>query len=311
MDIDLVSRTVRADTDRPWREVEHRLGRAGLTLGWLPPIGGSDTIGSIVSTAARGLRSTLYGTPTDNCVAVEAWVKGKRERTPVVPRSAAGADFRHLTFGTENRHAPLTGVWLRAHLKPEAVYGLSIHFQEANESAMALAQIMQRGAWPAVAMVNVAAAAVTCVLQFEGTEPITKARCQAARRLMVAAGGVEKESDQVVEKIKAMDEGALAWKPPPNLPWGAELSFSGTWATVGLAAEAVIAAHRECEMAITFPTQHGADLMISGLEPKDQVTATAIAVANGVRHLGAYSMVNELFTATIGSMAEHPQEGSV
>lgn len=302
MELDLVSLIVKVPADRSWREVEARLNRSGLTLGFVPPVPDLPAIGALLEAGARGLRGGLMGTLAERCTAVEAEVEGHIERTPVVPRSAAGPDLRHLAIGGAGRHTRLTTCWIRVEPRAEASRGLHASAPTATLACRALADAIHRGAFPHVTLLSPLAEGWVLDLLFEGAAPLVEARAAITSRILRAHGlglGDPAEAEAALGRLEASVD---ALTPPRPLPWDPSLELVAPWSTAGAAADALHRACPDAPLLLTHAAATQLSLLLGAVDAPTREAALLAATAAGAWPV-LPSELDRRFAAMVGLLS--------
>nr|WP_035804098.1 FAD-binding oxidoreductase [Kitasatospora mediocidica] len=202
-------------------QAEELLAARGFELGHYPQSFRYATVGGFAATRSSGQNSAGYGRFDD-------MVRGLRVVTPAgaldlgrAPASAAGPDLRQLFIGSEGTLGVITAVRLRVHPLPAVKVHEAWSFPDFATGAAALRAVEQQGTGPTVLRlsdeietgVNLAmtekiggdqvAAGCLAVTVFEGTDEQTRARHEATRAALLAAGG----SSLGEEPAKAWEHG--------------------------------------------------------------------------------------------------------
>jgi len=309
--------TLRVLAQERWRDVERRLRVKGFTLGWPPATGRQETFGELLEARAEGLRSCLYGDLAANCIGVEAVLaNGQPVASKIVPRSAAGPDWKYLLLGGQSLTGRISSATLRVYPVPATVV-VRTYTLPPVDAVRALADILHRGAIPAVAALVPEAGQLRLLLTFEGEARLCQARADIAHRFCRAAGATPLDDGVTSRWVAAADalfqgatdahpeEAALLLEPSARLEAG--------WALLPRLIERVMALPT-ARFCVTHARHASAALLIdaAGIDPSVfQALLMGLEAAGGRRPLhGLTGPLGRLMApaATGGlAVASHPE----
>jgi len=152
--LDQISGIVRAQCGVQGEKLERYLNDRGFTLGHFPSSIYCSTVGGWLATRSAGQCSTKYGKIEDLAVSLDAVLPdGSLVRTPEVPRSAAGPDFKQILIGSEGTLGIITAAGLKVSRLPEERTFQSFLFASWESACRSVREILQRGIRPAVVRV--------------------------------------------------------------------------------------------------------------------------------------------------------------
>lgn len=205
-DLNAVALVLRVPAQAPWLEVEQELNAQGLTLGWVPACSSARSLGALLEARASGWKSCLYGDLAAQCVALEAQLPdGTDVATRLVPRSAAGPDFKALLVGGRGTTGRIRRANLRVYHCPERTIFRTYACHSPAVAIACLTEMLHRGAMPAVAFVTLpghaphpaSAPHPLLWVSFEGNRILTEARAAISDRLaqgLQCTAGIHLES---------------------------------------------------------------------------------------------------------------------
>jgi len=132
VELDKVSSIVTCSASVGWHDLEQLLNEERYTLGYCNPRFNEVSIGTLVTKNYDNLYARYYGQPAQWCVSVLMRGKnGKSYENRMVPRTAAGPDFRSLLLGMGSRFGRLEDLTLKIHVLPEAIEWVWSYWNEA------------------------------------------------------------------------------------------------------------------------------------------------------------------------------------
>lgn len=191
LDLQRVDLTVTVHAHIEYTTLERMLHSEGFTLGWGPVPGNARTIGGLLETRARGLRSGLYGEVSRACIALGGELPGGVQvNSRCVPRSAAGPDFKHLLMGGHGKTGQIHRATLRVYPLPALRLPTLLQFQDPLQAFHFGMELLHCGAFPALFWLRLPAhdadgslsGPTELLLTFEGEVDLTQARQRIAHR---------------------------------------------------------------------------------------------------------------------------------
>ncbi|MEW6776139.1 MAG: FAD-binding oxidoreductase [Bdellovibrionota bacterium] len=201
--IDAKSGLVEAEGGVNGEKLERELNHAGFTLGHFPSSIYCSTLGGWLAARSAGQLSTKYGKIEDMVVSLEAVLPdGSLIRTPEVPRSSAGPDFKQLLVGSEGTLGVIIAATLRIHRYPEHREFFSFAFPTWDAACGAVREVLQQDLKPAVvrlydeadtqinaAHLKLPIKGILGVFVSEGEKRLTEFEARAVGKVCEAAGG--------------------------------------------------------------------------------------------------------------------------
>jgi FAD/FMN-containing dehydrogenase len=189
LDLDETSLLLSVQAGVTLEELEELLGERGLTLGALPQISRTRTIGALLAAPRPSEATPRVGPFTAACAGLTALVAdGTTIATRVAPRKSTGPDLMHALIGSRGILGIITAATLRLERRgdshEEAAWALP-----SIEDALACARaLIVRGGRPADLAVT-ASPAPTLSLVADGPAALVQAEHALAHRIAVERGG--------------------------------------------------------------------------------------------------------------------------
>jgi alkyldihydroxyacetonephosphate synthase len=148
--VDRESLLLRVQAGMRARELEHRLGGEGLTLGHFPQSFEYVSLGGCAATRSAGQASTGYGRFEELVRGVRLIAPAGEIALPAFPASAAGPDLRQLIVGSEGALGVISSLDLQVHRAPSEQACEGVFFTDFTSAVGALRQLAQEGAAAAI-----------------------------------------------------------------------------------------------------------------------------------------------------------------
>ncbi|HSA58923.1 MAG TPA: hypothetical protein VLJ37_04490 [bacterium] len=176
--IDKTSLLVTCEAGEGLVDLEKRLNREGLSLGYRPQ-GRVSTLREALEHRIPNRDALLYGGIDDLCVSLQAARKGETIATRNVPRASTGPDFKKILIGSGRRHARLLKAVLRVHPLPAARETLRLAWREKKNRDAFLKAFWGSGIRPA----RFRAGPRSVTVSLEGSKEMTSAEKRCLQKI--------------------------------------------------------------------------------------------------------------------------------
>jgi alkyldihydroxyacetonephosphate synthase len=187
--IDEFSLIVHTAAKLPWKELEEGLNEAGFTLGYHSMDHSEASIQDLLEENHPNTFHMRYGHPVDMCVSVMAKDHDHTIlETKLVPRTAAGPDFKRILLGNGRIFGNIEEASLRIHHIPEKISWHWTYWKKKGRAELFLKKLKQRYIVPSLCRIFKEGEIpsevmkkdhVLLILRFEGLGSMT--RCFHAR----------------------------------------------------------------------------------------------------------------------------------
>lgn len=180
--IDKTSLLVTCDAGERLVDLEKRLNREGLTLGYRPASPskrGAATVREALEHRIPNRDALLYGGIDDLCVSLQAARRGETIVTRNIPRASTGPDFKKILIGSGRRHARILRAVLRVHPLPAARETLRIAWKEKKDRDSFLKSFWGSGIRPA----RYQAGPRSVTISLEGSKEMTSAEKRCLQKI--------------------------------------------------------------------------------------------------------------------------------
>ncbi|HEY2445289.1 MAG TPA: FAD-binding oxidoreductase, partial [Rhizomicrobium sp.] len=143
LDIDLPTRTARAEAGIAGPALERALAEKGVTLGHTPQSFEFSTLGGWIAHRGAGQQSNRYGKPENWLVAATLATPRGMLAADSFPASAAGPRLIDLIAGSEGAFGVITDATFRIHAKPARVEDRGYLFRDFESGMTAVRRAMQ------------------------------------------------------------------------------------------------------------------------------------------------------------------------